>query len=176
MDLLNDLESMEFMLDDMMLRNGKLSQRDTVIKALIDPIGRSDYLPLFLKDQQMLFGFDGLTLVNKSGQPLVDPVKDNNIVACLNVNKIETPRFYYRPEEKMVCLSVPIVLYGSVQGWVLGAFKVSSLMQFVNKRNIGLTQLFIGDLLAVQRITQKGRVKSGKRNSDFRGKKKITNQ
>jgi len=176
MDLLNDLERMEFMLDDMMLRNGALSQRDTVIKALIDPAGRSDYLPLFLKSQQMLFSFDGLTLVNKSGQPLVDPMKGNNIAACLNVNKIETLWFYYRPEEKMICLSVPIVLYGSVQGGLLGAFKVSSLMQFVNKRNIGLTQLFIGDRLAVQMITQKGRVKSGKRNSSLGGKKNVTNQ
>jgi len=34
-DLLDDLERMEFMLDDMMLRKGALSQRDTVIKALI---------------------------------------------------------------------------------------------------------------------------------------------
>jgi len=175
-DLLNDLERMEFMLDDMMLRNGALSQRDTVIKALIDPAGRSDYLPLFLKDQRALFSFDGLTLVNKSGQPLVDPIKGNNIVACLNVNKIETPRFFYRPEEKMVCLFVPIVLYGSIQGGLLGAFKVSSLMQFVNRRNIGLTQLFIGDRLAVQMKILKGRVKSGKRNSSLGGKKNVTNQ
>lgn len=175
-DLLDDLERMEFMLDDMMLRKGALSQRDTVIKALIDPAGRNDYLPLFLKEQQVLFGFDGLTLVNKIGKPLVDSIKGNNITACLNVNKIETPRFYYRPVENMVCLSVPIIMYGSIQGGLLGAVKASGLMRFIKKEGIGLSQLFIGDRLAVQIITQKGRVKSGKRNSYFRGKKKITNQ
>jgi len=175
-ELLDDLEVMEFMLNEMVLSKGALSQRDTVIKALIDPAGRNDYLPLFLKEQQELFGFDGLALVNKRGQPLVDPRKGNNIASCLNLNKIETPLFYYRPVEKKICLSVPIVMYGSVQGGLLGTFKVSRLMRFIKKRGIGLSQLFIGDRLAVQIITQKGRVKSGKRNSALGGKKKITNQ
>ena len=175
-DLFDDLEVMEFMLDEMMLRNGALSQRDTVIKGLIDPAGRNDYLPLFLKEQQELFGFDGLTLVNKRGQPLVDLRKGSNIAACLNVNEIQPPRFFYRPVENMVCLSVPIVMYGSVQGGLLGTFEVSRLMRFIKTRGIGLSQLFIGDRLAVQMITQKGRLKSGKRNSGLGGKKKMTNQ
>jgi len=175
-DLFDDLEVMEFMLDEMMLRNGALSQRDTVIKGLIDPAGRNDYLPLFLKEQQELFGFDGLTLVNKRGQPLVDLRKGSNIAACLNVNEIQPPRFFYRPVENMVCLSVPIVMYGSVQGGLLGTFEVSRLMRFIKTRGIGLSQLFIGDRLAVQKITQKGRLKSGKRNSGLGGKKKMTNQ
>jgi signal transduction histidine kinase/CheY-like chemotaxis protein len=175
-DLFDDLEVMEFMLDEMMLRNGALSQRDTVIKGLIDPAGRNDYLPLFLKEQQELFGFDGLTLVNKRGQPLVDLRKGSNIAACLNVNEIQPPRFFYRPVENMVCLSVPIVMYGSVQGGLLGTFEVSRLMRFIKTRGIGLSQLFIGDRLAVQKITQKGRLESGKRNSGLGGKKKMTNQ
>jgi len=175
-DLFDDLEVMEFMLDEMMRRNGALSQRNTVIKAFVDPAGRNDYLPLFLKEQQELFGFDGLMLVNKRGQPLVDLRKGNNIVPCLNVNEIQPPRFFYRPVENMVCLSVPIVMYGSVQGGLLGTFEVSRLMRFIKTRGIGLTQLFIGDRLAVQKITQKGRLKSGKRNSGLGGKKKMTNQ
>ncbi|HIO13046.1 MAG TPA: hypothetical protein EYN13_05775, partial [Methylococcales bacterium] len=149
-ELRNDLEVMEFMLDEMMARNGALSRRDTVIKGLIDPQRWKIYLLGFLKEQQELFDFDGLAVVNNKGNLIVEGVENNNVLPCLNFNSGHENLFYYRPEERMICFFTPIVIYGSVQGGVLGMINVSKLMRFAKKKNVGLIQLFLGDRLALQ--------------------------
>ncbi|HHZ69928.1 MAG TPA: response regulator [Methylococcaceae bacterium] len=175
-ELRNDLEVMEFMLDEMMARNGALSRRDTVIKGLIDPQRWKIYLLGFLKEQQELFDFDGLAVVNNKGNLIVEGVENNNVLPCLNFNSGHENLFYYRPEERMICFFTPIVIYGSVQGGVLGMINVSKLMRFAKKKNVGLIQLFLGDRLALQLQHHQGRIRIGKTIAKEKNKRNIEDQ
>ncbi|HIL40315.1 MAG TPA: hypothetical protein EYG29_07780, partial [Methylococcales bacterium] len=175
-ELRYDLEVMEFILDEMMARNGALSQRDAVIKGVIDPGRWTVYLRGFLEEQQALFDFDGLAIVNNEGHLIVEGVENNSVLPCLNFNSSDESLFYYRPEERMICFFTPIVINGSVQGGVLGMNNVSKIMRFAIKKDVGLIQLFLGDRLALQSQHYQGRIRIGKKIAREKNKKNIEDQ
>ncbi len=162
-ELRYDLEVMEFILDEMMARIGALSRRGAVIKGVIDPQRWTFYLRGFLEEQQELFDFDGLAIVNNKGDLIVEGVGNNSVLPCLNLNNSDESLFYYRPEERMICFFTPMVINGSVQGGVVGMNNVSKLMRFAIKKDVGLIQLFLGDRLALQLQHHQGRIKIGKK-------------
>ncbi len=175
-ELRYDLEVMEFILDEMMARIGALSRRDAVIKGVIDPQRWTVYLRGFLEEQQALFDFDGLAIVNNKGDLIVEGVGNNSVLPCLNFNNSDESLFYYRPEERMICFFTPMVINGSVQGGVVGMNNVSKLMRFAIKKDVGLIQLFLGDRLALQLQHHQGRIKIGKKIVKEKNKKNIEDQ
>jgi len=92
-ELLSDLETMEFFLNEVMDKMSILSQRDLITQALVDPAGREDYLPKLLKDRQVLFGLTGLALVNKSHELLYKDPK-SNITPCISGNRLPNNKFF----------------------------------------------------------------------------------
>ena len=174
-ELLSDLETMEFFLNDVMDKMSILSQRDLITQALVDPAGREDYLPKLLKDRQVLFGLTGLALVNKSHELLYKDPK-SNITPCISGNRLPNNKFFYRHTVRMVCVSVPIVLYDFIQGYLVGMVPINDLMKLVKQKEVGLTQLFVGDKLVIENQYLPGRLKSGKSKNDTKTNQRFSRQ